>query len=271
MVFDDANKGTTRGISFNVEVGDSDWSIEIPGEWESPYRTLASPVEYYVPDQRQAIDDVNQILAITGADFFLDVTRERGDEEQNQRSIEGLITAIGNNDSLSGRQKFYICLVSLQSWFEYIVHGMLVLSEHVSKTRFNALSTHEARTRVAFDSANTDFFSTAIQIAPGKGDLGSDISATQRAEMENIVNEVRALRNKVVHRWGYKDIGRERLTEMFQRMGENPIYDPDDDGWYAKAAFLFVRLYAKTNPLKNQLSLFVEREAVRAERAARGY
>jgi len=270
-VFDYANKSKDRTISFYVEEGNSVFEAEIPAEWESPYRTLIPNPEYYVHDHYLSIEDVNEELEINGGEFYLDVTRQPADEEHNKRSIEDLITAVGNNETLTGRQKFYISLVSLQSWFEYLVHGMLILSRHISKTKFEDLDNHKKRTKVAFDKANTDFFSTTITIAPGKGSFGADISDEHRAEMENIFNEVRTLRNKIVHKWGIKDVGRDQLIKIFERIGENPMYAPDDDDWYAEAAFLFVRLYARTNPLKSQLSYFIEKEAVESERKQRGY
>ena len=54
-----------------------------------------------------------------------------------------LIHKIQGNDNLDGRQQFYISLIALQSYFEYKIYGMLVLSGYISKKGFNKLNTHE--------------------------------------------------------------------------------------------------------------------------------
>ena len=147
---------------------------------------------------------------------------------------------------------------------------MLVLSTHSSKTQFENLSTHECRTNEAFSPDNTDFFSRQICICPGKENLGSEIDQPTRTLVKSIFDEVRTLRNKVVHRWGFKDIEQRELREIFERLGEPMGYHTEDETFFSEAAFVFVRLYARTNAIRIQLSYFVEREAVKEERRERG-
>ena len=79
------------------------------------------------------------------------------------------------------------------------------------------------------------------------------------------------VRNKVVHRWGYKDLGQEKLQEIFSELGESINLNSSDEKFYSDACFVCLRLYAKTNVIGNQLLYFIEKEAVRAERESRGY
>lgn len=268
LVFDLGVKETRQ--SWTIAPGDSEIEVDIPDEWKKPSRLLSAK-EYYFPNRLVEIASLQDEQLITGGEYYIDISRAAKDEEHNQRSVETLIQQIHGNKELSGRQKFYVSLVSLQSYFEHLVYGMLRLSGHLTKRQFDDLSTHKNRTNAAFSPNNTDFFSTTIEICPGKDGLGTDIPQTIRAETKKIFDETRTLRNKVVHKWGYKDVGRENLVEIFDRLGENPGYHEDDDSFYLSAAFIMVRLYARASAVKNQLSLFIEREAVRIEREERGY
>jgi hypothetical protein len=85
----------------------------------------------------EPIERSTKEVLITGGDYYLDAIREIANEEHNQKSVKELITTIYSNDVLSGRQKFYVSLLALQSHFEQLMYGMLVLSGHMSKTKFN--------------------------------------------------------------------------------------------------------------------------------------
>ncbi len=266
--FDEGNRESL--VVQYIEPGDSEIEITIPSEWKSPYRVV-STTKYYVPRRREPIANTSQDMLVTGADFYADISREPENEAHNQTSVENLIVQIYGSDALSGRQKFYVSLVSLQSYYEHLVYGMLILSGYLSKTKYENLANHKQRTEAAFSKDNTDFFSTAIEIAPGKSNLGTHIDIGTRIEFKKIFDEVRSLRNKVVHRWGYKDVGRGKIVEIFEGLGENAGYHETDDSFYSAASFVFVRLYARVNAIKTQLSYFIEKEAVRAEREGRGY
>ncbi len=86
------------------------------------------------------------------------------------------------------------------------------------------------------------------------------------------LDDVRDLRNKVIHGWGHKHVPETTLRSFFSDLSEplQPHY-PNEDDFYDQAAFNFVRLYSRTQPLKTQLSLILEREAIKQERASRGY
>ncbi len=267
-VFNLEDKSST--MVFNIEAGNSEINIEIPDDWDSPHRNFRS-LNYYIPNQYIAIDKTNTVIEITGNDFFIDVNRETMNEELNQKSIETLIHTIFSNDSIDGRQKFFISLVSLQSYFEHLIYGMLVLSSHLSKSQFKNINSHPRRTDIAFSNENTDFFSNEIKICPGKENLGITIQSQVRTEFKNIFDEIRTLRNSVVHKWGYKDISQQELKDTFNRIGEQIDLNDSHDDFLTQAAFIFVRLYARVNPLNNQLSYFNEKEIVREERATRGY
>ena len=268
-VFDEGSGGPAT--TWTIPPGDFEVNAKIPRDWRAPFRVLRCR-EYFIPQDRVPIEDSEAEILISGDAYYLDVNREAANEERNRRVVERLIHQLHGSDLLDGRQKFYISLISLQSYFEFLVHGMLVLAGHVSMRRFNELETHKRRTAVAFDDANTDFFSTNIEICPGKEGLGAAIETRARSEAKGILDEIRTLRNKVVHAWGYKDVGRDRIRTTLEGLGEQLGYHESDDAFYAAAAYAMVRLYARIhNMLAAQLSYFIEKEVVRAERASRGY
>ena len=82
---------------------------------------------------------------------------------------------------------------------------------------------------------------------------------------------VRKLRNNVVHNWGHKDISREELKRRFLETKENLDISGNDNDFYNRAAYVFVRIYAKASYIKNQLSLFNEKIIIANERKERGY
>jgi len=91
-----------------------------------------------------------------------------------------------------------------------------------------------------------------------------------RDELEKIFEEIRKLRNNVVHGWGYKDIGQEGIQKAFTNMGESVPMRESEEEFYHDASFVLIRLYAKSNSLKLQLGLLRGKEEVLAERKNRG-
>ena len=267
-VFNKGNKGSSK--VWVIEPGSSELEAQIPQEWDLPYRNIRT-IGYWIPDAYIPINKNDTEIIVTGADYYIDVDREAMNEELNQRSIETLIHVIHGNKHINSRQKFFISLVSLQSYFEHLVYGMLIQSGHISKTRFKDLQTHARRTPIAFSVDNTDFFSNNIEICPGKENLGATLLDDVKDELKNIFDKIRTLRNKVVHKWGYKDISQQEIKDTFALVGENIDLNDSDDIFYKNAAFIFVSLYARANPLNNQLSYFNEKEMVETERKARGY
>jgi len=136
--------------------------------WKFPFLSIAV-TKYYVPDYYREIKNEESEVEFTGADYYVDLDGDVLNEELNQTSVETLIQSVQASANLNGRQQFYISLLALQSYFEHLVYGMLVISGHLSKTRFQALNNHEDRTIEAFSSTNTSFFSDNIEIYPGKG------------------------------------------------------------------------------------------------------
>lgn len=116
---------------------------------------------------------------------------------------------------------------------------------------------------------NTKFFTD--NISPGKENQGSIMPLTSRREVENIFNEIRKLRNKVVHKWGYRDITRDELRDIFSNLNETIDTTLNDDDFYQRATFVLIRLYTKTSHISNQISLFNEKYVVNKEREERGY
>ena len=267
-VFNKSNKASRQ--VWVIEPGNSELETQIPQEWDLPYRNIRT-IDYYIPDAYIPINKSDTEIVITGGDYYIDVNRKDKNEELNQRSIETLIHVVHENENITSRQKFFISLVSLQSYFEHLVYGMLIQSKHISKTRFKDLQTHARRTPIAFSADNTDFFSNSIEICTGKDNLGATIHDNVKDELKNIFDKIRTLRNKVVHKWGYKDISQQEIKDTFALVGENIELNDSDDIFYNNAAFIFVRLYARANPLNNQLNYFNEKEMVEAERKSRGY
>ena len=87
------------------------------------------------------IYDDEDVIEFNGGDYYSDINRNKLKEELNQRSVETLIHKIHGTPNLDGRQQFFISLIALQSYFEYLVYGMLVLSGHSSKTAFENFKT----------------------------------------------------------------------------------------------------------------------------------
>ena len=267
--FDKDNSKSNKEV-WDVPTGNSSIEFEIPESWTNPYQNIRSK-SYWIPNAYIPLDKTKPEITITGGNYYIDINREKIPEELNQESIESLIHSVHNNQAVSARQQFFIALVSLQSYFEYLVYGMLVKSGYKTQVEFNNLYTHENRTNEAFTSSNTHFFSDSIEICPGKGGLGLLIPDPEINNMKEIFETVRKMRNRIVHSWGYKNLSKEDIEAYFAQVGEYINLRTTDDEFYRNAAFVFVRLYAKVNYLKNQLSYFHEKEMIELERNSRGY
>ena len=266
-VFDYDNKEGT-GKSWRIPAGNTTFEFEIPEDWTSPYYSL-NALTYYIPNQYDKLSEPN--FSFSGADFYLDITRGRPEAELNQESIEQLIYGIQQNPNLDFRQKFYIALVSLQSYFEYLCYGMLVLSRYKTDAEFESLSNSNNRINSGFSRRNTSFFNDQITICPGKENLGQLINDEARQELQNIFHMIRDMRNAVVHAWSYNNLSKEQLKNNFESVGEQVKMHLDIPEFYTDVTHNFVRLYARVNYIRSQLLYFREREYVRLERIERGY
>jgi len=217
------------------------------------------------------INDNEDSIEFNGGDYYVDVDRKVLNEEINQKMVETLVHKISGKSNLDGRQQFFISLIALQSYFEYLVYGMLMLSGHSSKNAFKNLFNHKNRTKEAFSLNNTEFFTDKISICPGKENLGSIMPVDSRKKVEKIFNVIRILRNDVVHKWGYEDLTRNDLKDRFSNVNEALDITQDDNAFYQSATHVLIRLYARTSNVKNQLSYFNEKYVVNKEREERGY
>lgn len=267
-VFDKEDSVNTKD-SRKIPPGNTSFEFTIPDDWKNPHYSLRI-AGYHIPRSFMAINDDEDIIKFDGGDYYIDF-REKLEVERNQTSIETLIHKIHGHKELDGRQQFYISLVALESYFEHLVYGMLVLSGHFIETQFDGLYSQYHRIDHAFSANNTAFFTDNITICPGKENLGHIMPIPQRGEVKNIFNEIRQLRNKVVHSWGYQSITRDELQEIFSRMNESIDTTLDDKEFYQSLSAVFIRLYARVNPIRNQVDLFNERYVVKKEREERGY
>ena len=237
-IFNEIDRTTVQ--TWEVNSGDSELSVDIPTTWQSPYRVIRA-MRYFIPNGRAPIEPSVTEILITGGDYYIDIDREIPNEEHNQKSVKVLITTIYSNNALSGRQKFYVSLLALQSYFEQLTYGMLVLSGHMSKTKFNN-GKAEHLIKEAFSEGNTFLQAGRITICPGKEPFHEGLPDESRQVLENIFHEIRKLRNRVAHRWGYQDVGCDKILEIFRKVGENIDYYITEEDFYHKATFVFVRL-----------------------------
>ncbi len=265
-VFDLANKDAAA--SWEIPIGDLEIEYEIPAEWSTPYYSLRSST-YYIPNEYNSLSGPE--ISFSGDDYYLDISRENSIEELNQESVESLITGVQNNDKLDFRQKFYISLVSLQSYFEYLTYGIIVLSGFKTEADFGALRTANNRINSGFSNGNTDFFSDQIHLCPGKENLGRLITDEERDRLRKIFHMIRDMRNAVVHAWSYNNLTKHEINGFFQTVGEHVDVRLSASDFYRDATQNFIRLYAKVDYIRSQLMYFKEREYIRAERQERGY
>ena len=264
------NYDRSRDYNHEITVGNSTLIFELPDNWSNPYYKILT-TKYYIPNSTIKIESSDNNFEITGNEFYADLDREKLNEELNQIDVESLIHRVSAIVQISGRQKFYISLNALQSYFEYLTFAMLVRSGKIGRNAFRALGNHENQTIAAFDSGNTSFFTDNIIITPGKASAGTNIAIEFRDEIKNIFTEVRKLRNRVIHGWGDKDVDRQKLSDIFSNMNLVLQITGDDETFYTSATQLLVTLYAKTGTFRNQASIFNEKFVVESERRKRGY
>ena len=108
---------------------------------------------------------------------------------------------------------------------------------------------------------------------PGKRIISvGAIEIQYRDEMRIIFDEVRKLRNKVVHSWTYKHPERPDLVNRFQLMGERlQTSHATDDEFFEHTTTALIRLFARVSPLDNRASVFREARIIDEERSSRGY
>ncbi len=259
-------------VRHQIAPGTSEHLIDIPLSWKSPTAKLMCR-EYYLPAaSKWTLGPDTTEISVTGGDYYSDVTREDSPQQLNQADVEELIYKVVASN-LSGRQTFYTALVALESYFEYLVHCMLVLSGHQSQADYDNLKTQFNRTNEAFSQANQSFFVQEIAIAPGKVVAPRNITNEIRDEVQEILHVIRRLRNDIVHGWCMVDIDRQKLKDRIDSVGENlTIYYKTDEEFYKKEAFVFTRLYARVrNSIGTRVILFAEKEIIREERENRGY
>jgi hypothetical protein len=138
-IFDKKNSESTKDFR-KIPPGDTSFEFIIPDEWHTPFRVLRI-LGYWIPRSYMPIYDDEDVIEFNGGDYYSDINRNKLKEELNQRSVETLIHKIHGTPNLDGRQQFFISLIALQSYFEYLVYGMLVLSGHSSKTAFENFKT----------------------------------------------------------------------------------------------------------------------------------
>lgn len=267
-IFELGQKGPAE--MYEIPSGDTEIGFDIPSEWEDPHYAIKT-ISYYIPDDCVPITDSEKPITITGADYYLDVTQNEEAIERNWKSVESLIVAIGSS-GLEPRQKFFTGLLSLNSYFEFLVHAMLVLSGHISNNRFRDLGTHENRISEAFSDDNTAFFGTAFELCPGKSIDTAEVPLHTRAFLVDVMNDVRKLRNEVAHKWGYRDVPEERIKSLFEVAGIALPYTSNPDAFFEGAAQQFTAIWAKVkNPLDLRYKLVAQREVIRKDRTERGY
>lgn len=267
-LFDRGQEGPVE--TFDIPVGDAAVDFDIPDDWQQPHYALRTLL-YYISDAYVPITDTASPISISGADYYLDITRPDQEVEQNWKSVENLVVAINGSD-LDPRQKFFTGLLSLNSYFEFVVHAMLVQSGHISYRKFKELQNHKNRIEAAFKEDNTSFFATKFEVCPGKSVQTNEVSPETRTFLAAVMNDVRKMRNDVAHKWGYRDVPEERIKELFETARVNLPYAPDAEAFFEIAAQLLTAIWAKIkNPLDLRYKLIAEREAIRADRVERGY
>ena len=255
--------------TYEIPLGDKEIDFEIPSDWKRPHYTIKT-VLYYIPDSYVPITDTRNPITISGADYYIDVTQDDAEVKQNWKSVEGLIFAINHSD-LEPRQKFFTSLLSLNSYFEYLVHAMLVLSGYISNNRFRDLGNHENRIAEGFSKDNTAFFAPAFDLCPGKSVEIAELPQNTRSNLMTVMNDVRKLRNDVAHKWGYRDVPEERIKSLFETAKIVLPPASNSDAFFEYAAQYFARIWTMVrNPLNMPYTLILEREAIRTERAERG-
>lgn len=268
-IFDYDNK-KIKSPTYKIPVGDSEIDIEISENWSNPHHNILA-YGYVVDSAYGPIDTSKSELNFSGEHYYIDITRDKNPEEINQIDIEAIITGIHGIDILSSRKKFFIALTSLESYFEYLTYGMLVLSGYKTENEFEGLKNQGTRIDCAFSRRNTFFFTNQIVIRPGIENQGQLIDDALREALKDIFHKIRDMRNEIIHAWSYNDLGKENISQRFAEMGEHIGTHLDDDAFYRDAAFQFVRLYARVGYVRGQVLLFNAKRVVRLDRESRGY
>ena len=268
-IFDEDDRSPRKKVKvWEVGAGDTDLTFDMPNDWTKPKARLRTR-NYYSPVD--IFDVTGSIIQMSGADFYIDVGEDTEEGRINQKEIETLIHGISASENLSERQKFYVSLASLQSYFEYLVYGMLVLSECKTESEHKKLYSHQARSQVAFDKANTNFREPVVTIAPGKS-IERSLDENGLAEQETNFENVRTMRNQVLHSWFHRKVTRQKITQYLANCGEVLGEHLSEEDFYKQATHSLIRLYAKAyNTIGGKVLHFEEKVRVQAERANRGY
>ncbi len=269
-IFDKANNGSADSISRQIEAGDFELDFEIPATWEDPYIALA-PFLYYVPNSYQSLDRKFSEFLLSGDNYYLDITRDPTRKEENRESVEQILIKIGQSEDLSGRQKFYVSLMALNSHFEFLTHSILVVSGYKTQRKFKDLGKHENRINSALDAANTKFFGLTLDICPGKSIEPGEVKPDVMLNCNKIMQNVRKLRNDVAHGWGYNDLSNDDIIDFFKNLDVLLPYSPTDEMFFQNAAQAFVSLWAKVQVLSTRAKIVHEKHIILDERAERGY
>lgn len=124
------------------------------------------------------------------------------------------------NPNANARQRFFLSLISLQSYFEYLTYAMLVLSEYMSEKDYNDLQDSSKHIDAVFLAENilgNEFFAEEIIIHPENKIRIPRITKSSIKSIRSKFHTIRQLRNDVIHAWGYKDIS---LADLKKRLDE---------------------------------------------------
>ena len=265
-LFDDADRTVTKsGLAAS---GDSVVEVDVPNEFAKPFVNVRCAGGYVIrPDQRRALIGPSETIEVDGSMFYLD-DRMAESYELNHEATKSLITA----RHLSGRARFFAALVALETHLEYLTFAMLVLSGHLSMRKFKDLKTQKRRIAAAFDPSNTAFFDDPVSMPGNRTIEMGAISIANRDLMRVIFDEVRTLRNNVVHAWTYRHPERADIAMRFQSMGQQLLTNHEaDDEFFDHATDILVSVFTRVNLLDSRASLFRERRIVEDERQVRGY
>ena len=209
-------------------------------------------------------------IEINGWMFYLDVCWiDPTSEELNLENIEKLIYVSGQE--LSEKQKFFISIISLESYFEYIIYVMLVVSRNISKSKYDDLSTACSRSKEAFEN-NTAFFQTEISVHPWLNIPVKNIEDGEKERILWIFDKIRKLRNDIIHAWSFKDKTFEEIKESLIALGELNIVSNDTDIILRDARNLLVKWYAEIETiLRTRIRALEMRRLVNEELESRGF
>lgn len=265
--FDNADKSKAAIIHRDV-AGSGTLSVSVPNDWTDCHLSIRAS-SYFIPNSYRAINP-SLDLSMTGAEFFLDIDAGDRQNELNSVSVEQLIHSVISSTGLDSRQKFYIGLMSMNSYCEYLTHTILVKSGHLSNAAFRNLNHQDAIT-ASFSSFNTDFFQNRITLCPGKEvDLPS-VDQVARDSLAEIMQDVRVLRNKVAHSWGFKSTD-QRIHDFCVKYNTPILVSPNPDEDLLNAgAQAILNLYARLNPIRQHVLLFIERKYIQDDQRSRGF